>query len=132
MTVFLYFFNSLKCLSRVKKIVSLMLVSFFLFIDDFFGFVSFLLCLVSFRFCFILFRFVSVSFLSLQSPFLSRFFNLRSSALNINKAITWWKITKRSKPTSLNINTSLEEIEEHFSSKQINVLHECPNIIINC
>jgi len=54
-------------LSHVKKIVSLMFVSF-RFIDDFFGFVSFLFCLDSFRFVSTLSCFVSVSFLVLQSP----------------------------------------------------------------
>jgi len=54
-------------LSHVKKIVSLMFVSF-RFIDDFFGFVSFLFCLDSLRFVSTLSCFVSVSFLVLQSP----------------------------------------------------------------
>ena len=45
----------------LKKIVSLMFASFFIFIDDLIGFVSFLLCFVSFLLvCFVsfLFRFL--------------------------------------------------------------------------
>jgi hypothetical protein len=46
-------------LSHVKKIASLMFVSFFLkFINDVFGFVSFLLYLVSFLLCLVSFRFL--------------------------------------------------------------------------